>query len=201
MLVLFAVAIGVLSFTNAHRYNLEFEDDELFSDCSNQPESVLNIHGLFNLTEWTIERPQDNLKCSGNFTTVWNIQKTDRIQASLDLFRYERREWVPTLYRIKTPHLCSILFDKNQYWYPIWIQHVTNIEEVKDKCLNVPGTKYIHETFDMHLEIENKMGNIDGQHKLQFELKAFDQFERMRPTSICFAMIINYVRLSQKSRK
>ncbi|XP_051859522.1 uncharacterized protein LOC127565399 [Drosophila albomicans] len=200
-LVVLTVIVGILSVTKSYRYKTEYEDEDLFSDCPNQPESVLNLHGLANLSEITRVSHHNLVQVSGNFTLVWDIQKTDRIEATLDVFKYERREWVPTLYRIQTPHLCSILFDKNQYWYPMWIQHVTNIEEVKDKCFNVPGTKYIHETFDMHLEFENKMGNIEGQHKLQFVLKAFDQLNRMRPTSICFAMIINYVRLSQKSRK
>ncbi|XP_060651497.1 uncharacterized protein LOC132788183 [Drosophila nasuta] len=199
MLVLFAVAIGILSFTKAHRYKIEFEDDELFSDCPNQRESVLNIHGLLNLTEWTIDRPQDSLQFSGNFTTVWNIQKTDRIQGSLDVFKYERREWVPTIYKMRALNFCSILFDKNQYWYRVWGQHVTNLEEVKDKCFK-PGTKYMHETFEMYLDFENRMQNVEGEHKIQFELKAFDEFNRMRPTSICFVFRVNFVKLPKEDR-
>ncbi|XP_051860675.1 uncharacterized protein LOC117566466 isoform X2 [Drosophila albomicans] len=190
------VVVGIVSFTKAHRYLTEFEDDELFSDCPNQPENVLNVHGLANLTELTFSRQQDNLHVSGNFTLLWNIEKTDRVQ--LDLFKYDRREWVPTLYSIKSTNFCPIMFDKNQYWYTLWVKYITNIDEIKNNCLNVPGTKYILDDFDMYIVIENKMQNMEGEQKLRIELKAFDQSNRMRPTIICYEVKMNLVKLARE---
>ncbi|XP_062135570.1 uncharacterized protein LOC133845197 [Drosophila sulfurigaster albostrigata] len=193
-----AVVVGIVSFTKAHRYLAEYEDDELFSDCPNQPENVLNIHGLANLTELTFTRQQDNFHVSGNFTLLWNIEKTDRVQGTFVIFKYDRREWVPTLYTIKCNDFCPILFDKNQYWYSLWTKYITNIDEIKNKCLNVPGTKIIQEDFDMHIEIANAMDNMEGEHKIRVELQAFDQSNRMRPTSICYEVKVNFVKLARK---
>lgn len=34
---------------------------------------------------------------------------------------------------------CKQLYDKNQYWYKLWTQYIINADDVKDKCINVPG--------------------------------------------------------------
>jgi len=53
--------------------------------------------------------------------------------------KFEWGSWQPTVYSMKVSNVCSIMYDKNQYWYILWLKHVTNLEEVKGKCLNVPG--------------------------------------------------------------
>ncbi|XP_043865069.1 uncharacterized protein LOC6577150 [Drosophila mojavensis] len=43
---------------------------------------------------------------------------------------------------------CAVIYDKPQYWYKYWTQHITNREEIKDQCF-YPGTKMIYEPFEI----------------------------------------------------
>lgn len=61
-----------------------FRDVDLFSPCENQPENVLDIHGLFDFSNHHYEF-NDNYEIvvSGNLKTVWDIQPTDRVKVIL----------------------------------------------------------------------------------------------------------------------
>ncbi|XP_060647098.1 uncharacterized protein LOC132785122 [Drosophila nasuta] len=166
-----------------------FDDDEIFSDCRDQPDGVLNINGMWDFTELTIESQSDQIKVSGNTTSVWDIQLADRVVGSIDVYKFYRREWVPTIYKINVPDVCSSMYDKNQYWYSLWTQYITNADDIKDKCINVRGIKYIYRPFILKdLQFNNQMTTVEGPHKVQIQLKAFDEFGKLRPTSICFEL-------------
>ncbi|KAH8312446.1 hypothetical protein KR044_010772, partial [Drosophila immigrans] len=195
--MLLLVAAGMLGSSQPYNYSIEFEDYEIFSECRNQPDGVLGINGLADFTELTIDSQtqMDKLKISGNATLKWDIQQTDRVQIKLTLLKYYRQEWRPTIYEIFSPNFCSILFDENQYWYKSWGQYITNIKDVKDKCINVPGTKFIHKPFSWDLSIVSAVPNMDGEHKILIELSAFGHLNIKRPTSICYEMKVNIVKM------
>ncbi|KAH8359603.1 hypothetical protein KR093_007785 [Drosophila rubida] len=202
VLVLVVVFGAGFRFSKATMHRIEFEDDEVYSECPNQPSNVLNVSGLMNLSELTIDSQVGQMQISGNLTMQWDIQKSDRIQVilggTLELFKFERREWVPTIYKIATPDFCPLLYDENQYWYKLWVQHIVNIDEIRDKCLNVPGTKMIHKTFNLNTEFDILMGNFEGLHKLRVELKAFDKQNKQRPTAICCEFVINFYKTHKR---
>lgn len=94
---------------------------------------------------------------SGNATTIWNIQPTDRIKVIPEIFhyasrkyscltfkgtasimRFDRGSWVATPYSVNVLNLCPILHVKNDFWYAAWIKHVVNAEQIQNKCLQ-PG--------------------------------------------------------------
>jgi len=44
---------------------------------------------------------------------------------------------MPTVLSINVNDFCKVMYDKNQYWFKYWTQYIIN--DVKDKCVNVPG--------------------------------------------------------------
>jgi len=146
--------------SRAYKYNIILEDDEVFSKCENKQGNVLDLNGLLDLSELIIKPDFNKVSFSGNVSLMWDIQLSDRVQIMPrciimlhylkgctlqfegQLFKFDRGSWLPTMYAIKIWDFCSIMYDKNQYWYSSWLAHVTNLGEVKDKCLNVPGVRF-----------------------------------------------------------
>jgi len=69
-------------FSKAYFYKGTCEDDEVFNDCKDQTAEVLNIHGLFNFSELTIDLKGDEIYVRGNLTSIWDIRPNDRIQVT-----------------------------------------------------------------------------------------------------------------------
>ncbi|KAH8416702.1 hypothetical protein KR222_008580 [Zaprionus bogoriensis] len=170
----------------AHNYKLNLLNSEIYEECENQPENVLNINGLFDLSNFHKEFDEDEVRISGNISTVWDIERTDRVQATVDIFRFDRGSWQPTQYSVKCPDFCKVMYMKNDLWYPSWIIHVTNREEIQSKCLNEPGITLIHEPFNLNLVLRTPDPTLNGRFKLQIKFKAIDALQKVRPNTICF---------------
>ncbi|XP_017965838.1 uncharacterized protein LOC108657693, partial [Drosophila navojoa] len=130
--VLFLIVF--IKISNTLKYLFVPENDEFFDDCSNQPNNVLNIHGLFDLSHFTITRQDDIIYMSGNATYMWNIQSVDRVEVSFQLYRFDRIAWVQTPFGMTVRDMCPILFDEPQYWYKYWTTYITNKDDFKGKC-------------------------------------------------------------------
>lgn len=52
---------------------------------------------------------------------------------------YERHSWQQKFYIFRVKDFCSTMYKQYYPWYDFWLQYVTNWDEVKDNCLNVPG--------------------------------------------------------------
>ncbi|EDW67110.1 uncharacterized protein [Drosophila virilis] len=180
--------------SSAIKYKFNPENEDIFTDCPNKPSNVLNVSGLFDTSESTFKTDFVSVRFSGNLTCVWNIQPGDRIQVSFVLNRFDRGTWQPTVFSIMVPDLCSALYDEEQYWYKYWSKYIINKEQVKDKCI-LPGTKFIHETFDLDILFETQGFPLNGQHKLVHIFKAFGANGVERNTSICFEIIGEIQRL------
>ncbi|EDW12559.2 uncharacterized protein Dmoj_GI17736 [Drosophila mojavensis] len=118
LLILFARQSNGLS------YRFIPEDDEFFEDCDNAPRNALNIHGFVDTSQISFTRNNGIITVSGNATTIWNIKPGDRIE--------------PTQFSMTVRDCCAVIYDKPQYWYKYWTQHITNREEIKDQCF-YPG--------------------------------------------------------------
>ncbi|XP_064535165.1 uncharacterized protein LOC135426101 [Drosophila montana] len=185
VLMLIGLMLGLISLSKPYIYNGIVEDADLFSNCVNQPKNTLGFHGLFNLSELHFDTESDPVIISGNSTSIWDIKPTDIIQVSFEMLRYDRGSWQPTTFAISVPNLCPTMYNENQYWYKAWLKYVTNKNKIRRKCLS-PGTKFEYEPFFMDIKMETNVGDMNGRFKLVFQLKAFDEFHRIRPTSICF---------------
>ncbi|XP_026839686.1 uncharacterized protein LOC6555354 [Drosophila erecta] len=138
---------------------------------------------------------------SGNATLRWAVQPEDRVevisslqscgdlcmmyvfwQMSGKLLYMDRGTWTPTVFSLTAKDFCTVMFDKNQLWYKYWTAHITN--EVKN-CLNVPGTKIIHEKYVLSLTATAVGPVTPGRYKANLMFRAYDSSGAERPTRIC----------------
>ncbi|XP_030565266.1 uncharacterized protein LOC115765742 [Drosophila novamexicana] len=180
--------------SSAIKYKFSLENEDVFTNCPNKPSNVLNVSGLFDTSESTFKTDFVSVRFSGNLTCAWNIQPGDRIQISVQLNRFDRGSWQPTVFNMHVRDFCASLYEKEQYWYKFWSKYIINKEQVREKCI-LPGTKFIHEPFDVDLLLEAQGLPLIGQHKLVYTFKAFDTNGVERETSICFEMLGEFQRL------
>ncbi|XP_016958276.1 uncharacterized protein LOC108030101 [Drosophila biarmipes] len=167
-------------------YELMLEDPDIFSTCTEGPPGSISVGEAANFDDFVIEQESDILHLSGSVTVQWDVQPTDRISARVDLLHFNRGTWEPTIFSIATKDFCSIMYDKNQYWYKYWTRFVLHQHEVAKKCLREPGLVLEHEPFDLRLKLENVHGpNLRGRHKMVIKLQASDENDVPRPNSIC----------------
>ncbi|XP_034484480.1 uncharacterized protein LOC117789559 [Drosophila innubila] len=177
-------------------YSVLLGNDEVFDDCPDQPNGVLNIQGLFDFSELKFDLEVENVFIEGKATTVWDVQPTDIIQAQFELLHFERGSWNPTIYTLNIPDFCSIMWDKNQHWYKTWLHNVENANAIKLKCLRERGTKFVHKRFQMDFIFESHLSDMDGIYKVRATFKALNPLLRtMRPTSICVEIKVEFLRL------
>jgi len=67
-------------FSSAYKYKTILQNDEVFDDCPDQPKGVLNVNGLFDMSELHFRLEGEKVVVSGNATLVWDVQPTDTIQ-------------------------------------------------------------------------------------------------------------------------
>lgn len=105
---------------------------------------------------------------------------------------------------MKINDICKVLYDKNQYWYTAWTQYIINADDVKDKCLNVPGvghakhslnrissllfsdqTKLMHRPFELDESVYIPGPSLEGLNKAVITFKAFDAQNNQRGPTVC----------------
>ncbi|KAI8037260.1 hypothetical protein M5D96_010011 [Drosophila gunungcola] len=138
MRTLMLLFLGVTS-TWATDYELLLEDPDILSPCSDGPPGSIDARQAANFDDFMINADADVLHVSGNVTLTWDVQPTDRIAARLELFHFNRGSWESTVFSMSSQDFCSIMYDKNQYWYKYWTGFITNRHEVEKKCITEPG--------------------------------------------------------------
>nr|XP_017006165.2 uncharacterized protein LOC108063551 [Drosophila takahashii] len=176
------VVVSIISLASGYKYELTVLDEDVFSSCPDAPPGTLDISGVMDLAELSTSMNADGITVSGNVTLTWDIQLKDRVQVNMQLLYLERGTWTPTVFSITSMDLCKDLYDKNFFWYKYWTQYISN--DVKDKCLNVPGTKIIHNTFLLSLTT-TAVGLREGRYKANIMIRAYDSSGTERPTRIC----------------
>ncbi|KAH8241282.1 hypothetical protein KR032_007024, partial [Drosophila birchii] len=189
--VTIVVVLATLSLIQAKdaTYELVFSDGDLHSSCKDVAPGTLDVHGLFDISEITTSLEEGGMRISGNFTFVWDIQPQDRIKAVIKLLYFDRGTWIPTFYTVTSNDFCNLMYNSNSNnpWNFYWLRHVTNLEDVKDKCMN-PGTKLILETYLLGATMT--MAKMrEGLYKVQCTYHAFDANGTERPTNICYEFV------------
>ncbi|KAH8345557.1 hypothetical protein KR084_008963, partial [Drosophila pseudotakahashii] len=181
LLILFLAA----SENRATDYVLELE--ELFSPCINGPVGSIPLNEAFNVENLQYEIEPDGIHVSGNVTTVWNFAPTDRLAGRINVFKYNRGTWEPTLFNLAVRNLCTVFFDKNSYWYKWWFQYIVNQEEIKKNCITTKDTVLVHNPFVVKLGLEGIFGPpLQGRYKAVDNYEVFDKNNVRRPKSLCF---------------
>ncbi|KAH8377001.1 hypothetical protein KR093_002668 [Drosophila rubida] len=192
-LLAFEVLILLQGFATAVNYRFEIENEEIMTPCQNQPSNVKDITEFFDMSEIQTKDAGGKIIVSGNLTSKFNFQLTDRIQGTGKVYRYERREWVPSLFSMSVQDVCSVLYDERQHWYRFWTQHVLNVKDIKSKCV-LNGTKIIHEQFEVDLNVDLPLVTPAGQHKLVIVIEVVDEFGKVREPTLCFEILGELIR-------
>ncbi|XP_034127190.1 uncharacterized protein LOC117583114 isoform X2 [Drosophila guanche] len=137
---------------------------------------------------------EEGVTLAGSMTSVWNIQPEDRVEMDLALLYFDRGNWQPTVFSLKSKDFCKSMYDEKQFWYKVWTGHVTNSKDVKDKCVH-PGTKLEIEQYVLSLTTAVPGQLRSGRYRAQLSFNAFPQGETKRPPSICFEVVGDLLKL------
>ncbi|XP_062123273.1 uncharacterized protein LOC133836701 [Drosophila sulfurigaster albostrigata] len=191
VLIVLAVYLNV-SYT--YKYQYMPVDDEIFAKCQKQRNNQYDMNSLFDFSEWTLEMVGESVIGYGNVTTVWDVQPTDRIQLDFQILHLEKGTWQPTIYSMKVLDFCSVMYNKNQYWYQFWTRNIKHQDVVKSKCINTPGTTLQQNVCNFTSIFESHL-KLFGIYKAEIRLSAFNKFQRIRPIKICSEVKGEYIRL------
>ncbi|XP_016984182.1 uncharacterized protein LOC108048180 [Drosophila rhopaloa] len=184
--ILLVVAVD-LAIVWATDYDLHIEDPEVYSPCTDGPPGSISIPEAFDMTHMVFYQDEEGIHISGNYTVKWDLPRTDRISATFKVMYFNRGSWEPTILSQVTTNLCAVMFDKNQYWYKYWFQHIVNKEDLKKNCITTKDSVAVLNPFIMLLRLNNINGtSFRGRYKVVFLLEAFDEKNKRRPTSVCF---------------
>ncbi|XP_020813866.1 uncharacterized protein LOC110188478 [Drosophila serrata] len=164
------------------------EDEQVFTDCINAPPGSRNASGLFDFSRMNFTMDENGIYIEGNLTTVWDVPPEDVILGDMSISYFDRGSWIPTLLNIHVKNVCNVLYDEEQYWYKYWLVHVTNVKDVKDKCLNNPGTQIIFEPFYCNVVLGLDMPLRSGRYLTTFMLTAQDSNGVKHENTICFSV-------------
>ncbi|KAH8263744.1 hypothetical protein KR044_013378 [Drosophila immigrans] len=184
----FEVLIVLLGLSSALKYRLELENEEIFTPCPNQPSNVKDVTEFFDFSELQTKEVGNKIIVSGNVTSKWNYDPTDRLEGTATAFRFDRREWVNSLISVFFIDVCSDLYNKEKHWYKFWTKHIVNIKDVKNKCV-LNSTKFIHETFAVDMNINVPIFAPEGRHKIVYIVKPIDNNNLIRDPILCFEVI------------
>lgn len=85
------VALVFIKIGIAAKYELVFENDQIFDTCPEGP-NLNGLHDLLDISELSIVYNGENISVSGNATCVWKgVEPTDRIEVSEFSFLLIRR--------------------------------------------------------------------------------------------------------------
>ncbi|XP_017072157.1 uncharacterized protein LOC108108576 [Drosophila eugracilis] len=182
------ILLGVVEHSLGYMYEYVMDDESVFIDCLDNPEGYPGMGGLFDLSNMTLEMGPDGIHVSGNTTSNWDIEPTDRIEARLAIVHLQRGIWQPTIYNMMSSDFCKCYVDPQQYWYELFPKHVINQEEAREKCFNYKGTVYYLRPYVLKMKVSVPMLLPNGQYRMIFNLFAFDVNNVRRPNGICFEM-------------
>ncbi|KAH8277306.1 hypothetical protein KR026_008861 [Drosophila bipectinata] len=166
-------------------YDFVLEDEDIFSHCTAYPDHSYLDHGM-DLSNLSIKMVESGMSVKGNITVVWDIEPTDRVQFLLKGEYWDRGSWQPTLFSLFFPDVCKVMYDKHQIWYDGWIKHVTNKNEIKDKCVNHKGTVMLLEPYVASFRLSIGTKTPPGRYRYIFVAVAYNLKNVRRPVQICF---------------
>ncbi|XP_016970849.1 uncharacterized protein LOC108038532 [Drosophila rhopaloa] len=176
-------------------YEYVFEDEDVFSKCQDKPPGFLDVDKLFDLSLMHFEMHPDGLHITGNLTTWWDVEPTDRIEGSLNILHLDRGTWQPTILNLKVRDFCKIFYDPKQFWYTSFAKYIINNEDALTKCFNNKGTVYYLEPYIMKAYAGTGMTMPSGRNRMILTLVAVDENNVKRPNGICTEIMGEFVKV------
>ncbi|XP_041451437.1 uncharacterized protein LOC121405003 [Drosophila obscura] len=177
----------MLNKPKAFCYEFILDKDGLFAPCENYPGNPAGIDALFDMSKFEITlKAESTVQMAGDAVIVWqDVKPSDTVTMFAQVYHYEQGTWQKTMFSASSNNFCKNMFEKNQYWYKFWTQHIINSDEVKKTCLNTRGSLLKHESFDQELKVNVNVPNMNGRYKLVLLFEAFDNRNVKRPVSVC----------------
>ncbi|KAH8242757.1 hypothetical protein KR032_001881, partial [Drosophila birchii] len=202
------ILLKIVSLSIGIQYEFDFEDDQIYSKCPDSPNGTLSMFEWLDFSDFTFELSEEGIFASGNLTTMWEVEPTDRIEARINVLHWERGFWQPTILNVYIFDFCKVMYDKNQLWYNLMIEHVINVEEVKEKCIKYKGvsgrqfkglykrfvkilnfqTTLVYEPYLVKVRFGMGMVIPPGRHRIIVNAVAIDLNNVTRPNGICYEL-------------
>ncbi|EDW46386.1 GM23303 [Drosophila sechellia] len=179
-----AILALVVSSVWATDYTLEFEDSDLYAECSEKLPGAIGLREAFDMRT---ELDMDGLHLSGNCTTVWDVPSTNRIALRMSVMHFDRGTWQPTVFNTYAPDFCAVMFDKELSWYKYWLKYLPTAKRLGRSALEAKVTVLVYKPFIMKPLFQNVIGpTYRGRVKGVFNFESYDKNNVREPTFVCF---------------
>ncbi|XP_073846548.1 uncharacterized protein [Musca autumnalis] len=156
------------------------DNPEVFEKCDGHPGN--GIHDLFDMSNVKIEIDDYNMHTEGFVTMIWDVEETDRLVFRVEVFKFQRGTWQPTVYNIIRENFCDTAFYEHEIWHDAVMGTLKEDERI---CFNKKGAIY-HFNVDNYMVFQTTNNNeLEGQHKMILTLEAFDKNGKKRPKTLC----------------
>ncbi|XP_043660242.1 uncharacterized protein LOC122624648 [Drosophila teissieri] len=126
--------------TQSTDYEILGDDSTLHIECSAaEDRGNIQIRQILDISTLTFNVAQDlqTLYFNGDVKVLMDLPKSP-IGLQVDLFRWERSEWIPTPLALKRHNLCQALSNPLEVWYPIFMK----IPKKEKVCPPIKGHVY-----------------------------------------------------------
>ncbi|XP_004524122.1 uncharacterized protein LOC101451317 [Ceratitis capitata] len=154
LISIFAVTI------EAVKYDFVVDNEDVFTPCEDFPDNY--IDKFFDISGLSFEREGDLVKVVGDVKLVHEFENDVPIQLDAQVYRRSRGEWVDTIYNIRRPDFCPVLYNGNELWY----KYTNVVPEADRKCPPQPGlTISFDSLFGLSYDLQDR--SADGDYKLR----------------------------------
>ncbi|XP_075169430.1 uncharacterized protein LOC142241531 [Haematobia irritans] len=186
------LVISIVQSGMAIPHQFFFDNEDLFSPCEDVPPGAGDIHDLFDLTNFTMAYDDGNMYISGNITCVWkDLAPDDRIEGQVQIYKFGRGKWQPTVMSAVVPDVCVDIFQKGSLTNQVWGQ---SIFEEDRKCITNYGHVYHHRPFHVDM-VYNLNLNVAGRYKIVIIYVAITKDGIKRPNYICLSILGEVVKI------
>ncbi|XP_065366857.1 uncharacterized protein LOC135959751 [Calliphora vicina] len=189
--IIVGLSLLLIGSCGAAEFSFLYDDNnEFFSKCENHHGN--GMKDLADMSEFTMEVNEYNMHIEGPIEAIWDVESTDRIDLRMEVFKYQRGTWQPTVYSVIKPDLCATMYSKDEVWYDVF---TSTIREDTRKCINEKGSILIVEPSDELFIFSVNGVDLSGRHKIIFHIDAFDENNEKRPNDLCIEINGEFVKM------
>ncbi|XP_075166979.1 uncharacterized protein LOC142239103 [Haematobia irritans] len=176
----------------AIRHKFFFDNEDLFAPCDDVPPEAGDIHDVFDFANLTMSYEDGNIHVTGSMTCVWKgLSPDDRIEARVQVYKFARGKWQPTVLSAYIFDFCADMFLKGSLSNDVWAQYILKEDR---KCFSNYGHIYHHQPFNVEL-IYNFNINMEGRYNNILTFVAVAKDGTSRPNYICASFQGEYVKI------
>ncbi|XP_075157298.1 uncharacterized protein LOC142230538 [Haematobia irritans] len=165
-LVIFFIHLIITVVVNGTIYDFFFSSEDIFENCRGEK----SMHDMLDLSNLNMEYSDGIIHVSGNMTNILpDTQPSDRVELSLELFKFANGNWQITPYVFVSSDFCTFMFDRKSPLYTKWFIHAPPQDQ---KCFNKFGHIYHFEPFTLEAFMDFTT-NVEGRYKVVIYIRFF----------------------------